>query len=734
MVKRIDLTDGAKPAALKEDLPLDELACCLNLDLLFPYVGSKGMSSTDFVCHVYRKVFETPDEHLARRYQEVREYPLDEIRRDFEYVRRQAMEEETSPMRSFGALRSGRRKQDEWSRVTAYLTDRNHWVSDAIVKLMLIEVRHVAGREMAALEAGRYIAAGRSLLRHPLRFLRLTVLAACGGPQFLVDHTILFNAFFNRTKSISILKEDNHAYVVYTWDRKDTRLRTIRATREYEFWNIGCYDSFLRIDGLFTRPCRFLVSAVDIGDALISRGVEYARDGEGNYVVGGRTVTKLCERAERDGSTELLCRGYVFTEPVPGPNGQVIFSPEGDTLYDMNHRTTVFQYHLRERKGPFHRLKGHLAYWLISRRLSLQSALDIASQDRRKVQRELEIESAKVDQLTAEERQQRELAEAALARAEAAQQSAAEAHCRELAQSQQLATAEAQVATGKVYASAAAHDINNALGPARSGIEEILQLLRQARPAVEGHSGEAEAAEADFARQLGKVVEAELAGIAKTFEKMTGSLSRPEAELLLDRLEFLGRVSRTMREAIPDIYRGINRASDYTSFMSEMAHVDYSEARQLVGLDELLGELVVKYRRLWERQGIELEADLPEGIVVSGWPHVFESAFSNLLDNAAKAVQESEEKRVRVSLGREDERCVVTVEDTGPGIPEELREKVFELGYTTHPADGKGFGLAYVRNYVTLLGGDVSVQDRPEGGTAFVVQIPVSQTAQGMGQ
>jgi len=309
-----------------------------------------------------------------------------------------------------------------------------------------------------------------------------------------------------------------------------------------------------------------------------------------------------------------------------------------------------------------------------------------------------------------------------------------ETHLKELAHSRRLAAAEAEVKVGKAYASAAAHDINNALGPARSGIEEILHLLWEARPAVEGHSGEAEAAEADFARQLGKVVEAELAGIAKTFEKMTGSLSRPEAELLLDRLEFLGRVSRTMREAIPDIYRGINRASDYTSFMSEMAHVDYSEARQLVGLDELLGELVVKYRRLWERQGIELEADLPEGIVVSGWPHVFESAFSNLLDNAAKAVQESEEKRVRVSLGREDERCVVTVEDTGPGIPEELREKVFELGYTTHPADGKGFGLAYVRNYVTLLGGDVSVQDRPEGGTAFVVQIPVSQTAQDSAQ
>ena len=66
----------------------------------------------------------------------------------------------------------------------------------------------------------------------------------------------------------------------------------------------------------------------------------------------------------------------------------------------------------------------------------------------------------------------------------------------------------------------------------------------------------------------------------------------------------------------------------------------------------------------------------------------------------------------------------MAVEHTGPGIPEELWEKVFELGYTTHAADGKGFGPAYVRNYVTLLGGSVSVENRQTSGACTVVSLP----------
>jgi len=106
---------------------------------------------------------------------------------------------------------------------------------------------------------------------------------------------------------------------------------------------------------------------------------------------------------------------------------------------------------------------------------------------------------------------------------------------------------------------------------------------------------------------------------------------------------------------------------------------------------------------------------------------VFESVFSNLLENAALSVAGSAEKRVRVRLGVEGDRCVVSVTDTGPGIADELKDKIFKFGFTTRPARGKGFGLGYVKNYVLLLGGEIEVASPPGSGASFSLNFPISQ-------
>ena len=301
-----------------------------------------------------------------------------------------------------------------------------------------------------------------------------------------------------------------------------------------------------------------------------------------------------------------------------------------------------------------------------------------------------------------------------------------EAHLRSLRQARDIAEARAQLAMGRTYAASAAHDINNALAPARSGVEEILGVFRDAEKLPDGPDTADEVVEAAFARQLGTTVDEKLEEVVGAFEGVMEHLSKKDAESLLTTLEYLERLAATVRSGVFDIYRGINRASDFTAFMSDVAKSDFADEKSPVQLDLLLEKLVNKYRGLWQNQQIELVLRTAGDMTIMGWPRMFESVFSNLLDNAASAVAGETMKEVHIDLAREAGTCVATVTDTGAGVPPELREKVFQMGFTTRPAKGKGFGLGYVRNYMLLLGGTIEVESPPGYGALFRLRFPIA--------
>lgn len=102
--------------------------------------------------------------------------------------------------------------------------------------------------------------------------------------------------------------------------------------------------------------------------------------------------------------------------------------------------------------------------------------------------------------------------------------------------------------------------------------------------------------------------------------------------------------------------------------------------------------------------------------------------FLNILLNAAQAIPEGhcQENEIRVEI-RSDERgwAVVDVSDTGSGVPAAVAEHIFEPFFTTKQVGvGTGLGLSVCLNIVTALGGELSLADRPEGGTVFRVALP----------
>ncbi|WP_375773683.1 ATP-binding protein [Archangium gephyra] len=104
--------------------------------------------------------------------------------------------------------------------------------------------------------------------------------------------------------------------------------------------------------------------------------------------------------------------------------------------------------------------------------------------------------------------------------------------------------------------------------------------------------------------------------------------------------------------------------------------------------------------------------------------------FLNLIINAAQAIPHGNirENEVHVSTRYEEEQVVVSVRDTGVGIPEENLGKLFNAFFTTKPVGvGTGLGLSICHGIITELGGRIAVRSEPGKGTTFQVFLPVGE-------
>jgi two-component system CitB family sensor kinase len=149
--------------------------------------------------------------------------------------------------------------------------------------------------------------------------------------------------------------------------------------------------------------------------------------------------------------------------------------------------------------------------------------------------------------------------------------------------------------------------------------------------------------------------------------------------------------------------------------------------------DQLVGALLLAKSAVASERGVELrladdallDAELRD-------PRSLLTVLGNLIDNALDAARASGREPAVAEVGLRlvgDGEVLVSVADSGVGVPPGERERIFEPGYTTKPTSGvgsRGVGLALVHGLAERRGGSVSVREAPQGGALFEVRLPVA--------
>ena len=116
---------------------------------------------------------------------------------------------------------------------------------------------------------------------------------------------------------------------------------------------------------------------------------------------------------------------------------------------------------------------------------------------------------------------------------------------------------------------------------------------------------------------------------------------------------------------------------------------------------------------------VTLKLDIPKDLEVNADPEALKRALLNLVRNGLQAA----ESKVVLSATKNDGEVVISVDDDGPGVPEEKRAEIFTPFFTTKQK-GTGLGLALVDKTLRQHGGSVEVTESEGGGARFLLRIP----------
>ncbi len=187
------------------------------------------------------------------------------------------------------------------------------------------------------------------------------------------------------------------------------------------------------------------------------------------------------------------------------------------------------------------------------------------------------------------------------------------------------------------------------------------------------------------------------------------------------------------RDALDSIDRETDRLAALIANLLDMSRIEGGTLKarpQNLDLAEVLAPCVDRLQRQWPQLSVRL--DLQEAdCVVRADPMFLDRVVANLLDNAAKAAAQSGNHQIDVHAERGDAQATVRIVDHGQGVPHSVREQLFYPFYQVtqrHPRLGTGLGLAISKGFLTLMHGQIWIEDTKGGGATFAFSLPTDTT------
>jgi PAS domain S-box-containing protein len=186
------------------------------------------------------------------------------------------------------------------------------------------------------------------------------------------------------------------------------------------------------------------------------------------------------------------------------------------------------------------------------------------------------------------------------------------------------------------------------------------------------------------------------------------------------------------RSSVTRIREAAERCVRIVRTFLSMARQREQEQRPMQ-VNEVLMMAIEIQRHALQTSGIELtlklDSDLP---IVQASSDQLHQVFLNLIINAQQALAEClGSRRLHICSHQQAQQIHIVVEDNGPGVPEEIRSRIFEPYFTTKPMGvGTGVGLSVCLGIVKAHGGDITVGDSPLGGARFQIILPITESAQ----
>ncbi|MBI2994912.1 MAG: hybrid sensor histidine kinase/response regulator [Gammaproteobacteria bacterium] len=186
-----------------------------------------------------------------------------------------------------------------------------------------------------------------------------------------------------------------------------------------------------------------------------------------------------------------------------------------------------------------------------------------------------------------------------------------------------------------------------------------------------------------------------------------------------------------LRQRLADSAAGLERIRELVAKLRAFSRLDEGELKQIDIEEGIESVLVLLQHKLKDRIRINRNFEGKGNVLC--YPGPLNQVIMNIISNAIDAIEGQGE--ITVSTARTDGMFVISVADTGTGIPEADRERVFDPFFTKKPVgEGTGLGLSISYGIVKRHGGTIEVRSKEGKGTEMIVKIPLRQPAARAGE